>query len=254
MALPFDQAWMLATMLLWVRLGALFLASPVLTSVRAPLPFILLLTLVFAGSVVTGQGLKAGGTADVPMGFVLAVATEVVIGAMLGFAIQCALAAVAAAGQLLDIQLGFSMGAIFNPVTAASSSVLGSTLSLFAAVYFFATDAHLALFQGVLYSTEAVPLGSAWFVPSADLIIRPVAAMFTSAITVFAPALFVLLLVEVAAMVASRALPQMNVFFVAVPAKTLVGLVVLAASAPVIAPALSRAYAAGFKFWGEVLR
>lgn len=254
MTLPFDQGWMVATVLLWVRLGALFVASPIFTSVRAPLPFIVLLTLTFAGVLVTGQGLRASASAVAPLGFAVAVATEAVIGAMLGFAMQSALSAVAVAGQLLDVQLGFSMGAIFNPVTAASSSVLGSTLSLFAAVYFFASDAHLALFQGVVYSVEAVPLGSAWFVTSTDLIVRPVAAMFTAAITVFAPALFILLMVEVAAMVTSRALPQMNVFFVAVPAKTLIGLVVLAATAPFIAPSLGRAYAAAFKFWSEVLR
>lgn len=255
MSLRFDDAWLVSTVLLWVRVGALFLASPLVSIAKAPVAFIVLLTLVFAGTLAFAQDLQAPtATTATPLGFALCVITEAVVGTVLGFSIQCAMAAFGIAGQLLDVQMGFSMGSILNPVTRSSSPVLGSTLSLFAAAYFFATDAHLAIFRGLSFSVSSVPLGTPWFLQAPELIVRPVGAMFSVAVAVIAPVLFILLLVELASMVASRVLPQMNVFFVAIPAKIMIGLVVLALSGTFMAPTMSRAYADVFLFWSEVLR
>jgi flagellar biosynthetic protein FliR len=120
--------------------------------------------------------------------------------------------------------------------------------------YFFAVDAHLAVVGGIAFSVSSIPLGSSWFMRSPELLIRPVAAMFSLAIVVIAPVLFILLLVELAVMVAARVLPQMNVFFVATPAKTAVGLGALALSGSFMAPVAARAYADIFRFWTEVSR
>jgi flagellar biosynthetic protein FliR len=76
--------------------------------------------------------------------------------------------------------------------------------------------------------------------------------MFSLAIVVMAPALFMLLLVEVALDVMSRVLPQMNVMFVGMPVKVLVGLGALAVAAPGMAPVLRKVYASVFLFWQEV--
>ena len=87
----------------------------------------------------------------------------------------------------------------------------------------------------------------------ADLM-RPVGAMFTTAIAVIAPVLFMLLLVELVLMMVSRVLPQMNVFFVGIPAKILIGLALLAATSAWVGPVMVRAYAGIFRFWEVVLR
>jgi flagellar biosynthetic protein FliR len=244
-----------ATVLLWARLGALFLLSPIVSAIKAPPVFFVLFTFVLAGLLAAAFGLRpAQQPVDQVLPFALSLCAEVLTGAVLGFAVQCAFSAFNIAGQLLDVQMGFGIGAIFNPVTGTNSPVVGTVLSLFAVAFFFAVDGQDALVRGIAFSVQSVPPGRWWFLSSVDDMLRPFGAMFTTAIAVIAPALFVLLLVEVGAMIASRALPQMNVFFVAIPAKILIGLVMLALSAPFIAPTMGRAYAGIFRFWDGVLR
>jgi flagellar biosynthesis protein FliR len=85
-------------------------------------------------------------------------------------------------------------------------------------------------------------------------VVRPFGALFTTGVLIAAPVLFALLLAEVALGVLSRVLPQMNVFFVGIPAKILLGLGALALLMPAIGPAMARSFAGVFEFWDAVLR
>jgi flagellar biosynthetic protein FliR len=185
---------------------------------------------------------------------VLAVISEAAIGTMLGFALQCVMAAFTAAGQLLDLQMGLGIGAVFNPVTGGSSAATATALSLTALAYFFGVDGHLAAVRGLQFSLESIPPGSGWPVPPLEAFLRPAGAVFTLALVIAAPAMFVLLMIELAVMVVARVLPQMNVLFVAAPIKILAGFAALAISAPLIAPAAGEAYADAFRLWSGILR
>jgi flagellar biosynthesis protein FliR len=255
MALPlqFDPTWMLTTMLVWVRLGALFAFSPLVTAAKVPVTFLVLLTLCFAGLITSALSLRTTISLE-PGSFALAVLTEMALGALLGFALHCAFAAFALAGHLLDVQMGFGIGSIYDPVTQANTPVIGSTLALFGVALFFAVNGHHMMLRGITFSLSAVPPGGGWAAVSAMTLLRPVGAMFTAGVSVVAPVLLVLLLTEVALGITSRVLPQINVFFVGIPAKILVGLTTLALVAPAIGPAMTQAYAGIFRFWSEVLR
>jgi flagellar biosynthetic protein FliR len=253
MSLRFDEAWMIATVLLWVRLGVLFFVSPIVSAARVPATVAVLFTLALSGLLaMTFQSHAVPSPGG--LGFAVAVFGEVFVGALLGFALQCAFAAFSMAGQLLDVQMGFGMGAIFDPVTRSNTPVLGSLLSLFAVALFFAVDGHHAFVRGIAFSVTSLPPGSAPRGASLTDVLRPVGAMFTSAVAVIGPVLFLLLLVELVTMIASRVLPQMNVFFVAIPAKILLGLAALATSSAFIGPVMARAYVEIFRFWDGALR
>jgi len=254
MVIKFDQAWMLAAVLLWVRLGVLVFLSPFVSAAKVPVVVLVLFTGALAGVLAMALGLRATQALDNPLSLTLAVGSEVVLGALLGLAVQCAFAAFSMAGQMLDLQMGFGIGSVFDPVTRSNAPVLGTVLALFSVAYFFAADGHLAFMRGIAYSMTAVPPGTASFhTPLADLL-RPVAAMFSTAIAAIAPVLFLLLLVEAVLMMLSRVLPQMNIFFVAVSAKILIGFVTLAFAAAFIGPVMSKAYAGIFRFWDGALR
>lgn len=254
MSLKFDEAWMLATVLLWVRLGALFFMSPFVSAAKVPAVVVVLFTLALSGLFTMAFQVRAPQAMGDVVQFALAVATELFTGALMGLALQCAFAAFAMAGQVLDVQMGFGMGSIFDPVTRSNTPVLGSVLALFGVAFFFAVDGHHAFMRGIAFSVTAVPPGTLGVSLSLGDLMRPVGAMFTTAIAVIAPALFVLLLVELVLMMTSRVLPQMNVFFVGVPAKILIGLVVLATTSVYVGPVMAKAYSGIFRFWDGVLR
>jgi flagellar biosynthesis protein FliR len=108
--------------------------------------------------------------------------------------------------------------------------------------------------RGIAFSVSSLPPGSVVPALSPAALLRPFGAMFSAGVSVIAPVLFVLLLTELALGLISRVLPQMNVFFVGIPAKILVGLSVLALTATGIGQTMTATYASIFRFWDEVLR
>lgn len=247
-----DTAWTVATLLLWARLGALLVLSPLGQAIKAPGTFWVLFTLVLSGTLCAALGLRTPVPASVTGLFVMLM-TEVALGALLGFGLHAAFAALTMAGRLLDLQIGFGMAAVLDPVSRANAPVMGVALSMLAMSVFFGVDAHHALLRGVSHAAQWVPPGALWQLPDATVLLRAIGAMFTLGIVVMAPALFLLLLIEIVVDVMSRVMPQMNVMFVAMPVKALAGLAALALAAPGMAPVLRRIYAGVFDFWLGVL-
>lgn len=252
MPLQVDLQWAAATVLLWVRLAMVLTLSPIAQVVKAPPAFWVLFTLVLAGVLSAALGLRATPAANVA-GFALQVLSEATLGALLGLALHAAFAALGMAGRLLDLQMGFGMGAVLDPVTQSNAPVVGVALMLLGTAVFFGSEGHQALLRGLVFSVQAVPPGGLWQLPDAATLIRPVGAMFGMAVVLMAPALFVLLMVELVLGVASRVLPQMNVLFIGMPVKTLAGLATLAIAAPAMSPTLVQLHAGVFRFWEQVL-
>jgi flagellar biosynthetic protein FliR len=153
----------------------------------------------------------------------------------------------------LDVQSGFALANLFDPLSHTASPVLATALNMLAVVVFFALDGHHALMRGFAFSVEQVPLGST-FVVRPEAAVRQFGAMFSLGLALIAPAFVCLFIVELATSVMSRVLPQANVLVVVIPAKIFVGLAMLALSLPMLAPAMGRIYATIFRFWEEVLR
>jgi flagellar biosynthetic protein FliR len=252
MLLQLDLHWTAATLLLWVRMVMVLTLGPLAQLTRAPTTFWVLFTLVMAGMLSVALGLRATPARSLA-GFALQILGEAALGALLGLALHAAFAALGMAGRLLDVQMGFSMGAVLDPVTRANAPVVGVVLTLLGMSVFFGSDGHHALLRGLVFSVQVVPPGGVWQLPDAASLIRPVGAIFGMAVVLMAPALFVLLMVELVLGVASRVLPQMNVLFIGMPVKTLVGLSTLAIAAPAMAPALVQLQAGVLRFWEQVL-
>jgi flagellar biosynthetic protein FliR len=254
MTLVIDQAWLTASALLWVRLGALFFMTPILSGFNGPPVLLAILSLTLAGllssTLPPTQPALAPGLGQ----FVVAATLEAGLGALMAFGVHAAFAAFGMAGQILDLQIGFGAGAVFDPVTRRDTPVIGAIMTTFAAVVFFAVDGHHAFMRGIAFSVSQMPPGAvgAHFAPAA--VVRQFGAMFSLAIAMASPVMFTLLLVEAGLAVVSRMLPQMNVYFVGLPLKLLVGLTTLSFASSTLAPVMRRAFASIFQFWDEVLR
>jgi len=251
--LQFDPAWAYAALLLWLRLASLLVLSPLAAAIKAPIVFWLLFTLALAGTLSAALGLRTLPPAGA-LGLVLSVLGEVGLGALLGFALHCAFAAWLMAGRLLDVQMGFGMATILDPISGSQAPVMGTALSLLGMAVFFGVEGHQMLLRGIAYSVQAVPPGGAWQLANPQELLQPVLGLFSAGLVVMGPVIFVLVMLEIVLAVTSRVLPQMNVMFVGMPVKILVGFSVLALAAPAMGPAMARSYQAMFSFWQGVLR
>ena len=222
--------WGLSVMLLSVRLTVAVALSPALAAYG--IPAIVRIVLVFALATLTfaqhSPAPAAAGWLTAPGLLLGAVFAEVVIGVLMGLAVHVVLAALAFAGRLMDVQIGFAIGSVFDPVTATGSNVLGSIVSLVGVTIFVTSDAHLQLAQLLSQSLQVLPLGD---LPALADPTRPLLAgssIFVVGLTLAAPVAAALLLTDVAIGVASRNMPQINVLILAMPVKVIIGYVVLA--------------------------
>jgi len=252
-AFEIDPRWAFSVFLLSVRLGVFLAMTPILSGTSVPAPVRVLL--VLALTIFTVSALNVAPIA-VPTGFgqvLLATASEAAVGAVLAFGIFAAFAAFSVAGTLLDIQIGFGIGAVFDPVTRRQTPVIATAFDLLAITAFFAMDGHHALMRGIAYSLQQLPPGA--FV--ASLSVTPVAkqfgVMFLLGIALVAPAVFCVFLAEIGLAMLSRVMPQLNIFVLGIPVKIFVGLSVLVLSMAYVAPVMGKIFLSIFTYWEEVL-
>lgn len=222
--------WIVSVALLTVRLTAALALSPPFTAYGVPATTRISLTIALAALTFAYRvpAPDAAAWATQPAGLVMPIVAELFVGALLGLGVHVVMAALALAGRLLDVQIGFAIGSVFDPVTRSNSNVLGSLTALAGAAVFFASDAHFELVQLLAQSLDAFPLGK---LPAMSDPMRPLlaaGAMFSLGLAFAAPVVAALLLTDVAIGVASRNMPQVNVLILAMPMKIIVGYFVLA--------------------------
>ena len=252
---------LVAAMLASLRLGAMLLLTPILASGGTPLRVRVLAILGFATVLAAGmnssgplfsEALLARLAAD-PGLLMQAAVTEVALGATLGVGVHLAFSTFAVAGRLLDIQIGFGLGQVFDPMTHASMPLLATAFSQLAVVVFFLVDGHHALLRGVAYSFERFPIGQPWPVGAAmGPVLKQVAGLLGLSFALAIPVVFCLLIAEFVLGVLARNLPQMNMLAVGIPTKVVVGLIALSLWFSGIGSVMSRAYASIFENWTAI--
>jgi flagellar biosynthesis protein FliR len=230
MALDTLLPWLLTVALLTLRLTFAIALSPAFAAYRVPVLVRVALVLVLAALACAQRPpaqaavAAAGDLARV----IPAAGAEVIAGALLGLGAHVVLAALSLAGRLLDVQTGFGIGSIFDPVSGAGTSVLGALVGLLGVTLFIAADAHLVLADLVARSIEVYPLGT-W--PVLEDPIRPLLAagsLFTLGLALAAPVAAALVFTDVAVGAVSRNVPQLNVLVLAMPLKIVVAYAMLA--------------------------
>ena len=251
MSLTVDSGWMAHVLLVSLRIGALFVLTPLFGAAPLPGRVKAFLALALAAAMVGTMELPAldTGVLTGTGAMVVASLSELVIGAAMAFGLFAAFAAFQFAGKLLDVQIGFSLGTVFDPVTRTQAPLLGTLLNLLAVMLFFSLDAHHLLMKAIAHSLVSLPPGSlpqSWDLAAfADQF----GVMFLFGLTIAAPVVFALLLLDVGLGIASRTMPQLNIFTVGIPIKIAAGLLVFMGTLAALAPVFGRVFNSVLTFW-----
>lgn len=239
--------------LLSVRVTGMLLLTPVFSAARIPGSAKVVLVLGLATALSMGWAPASSSTVslDITIG---QIASEFVLGATLGLGVALAFAAFSIAGRVLDVQIGFGLAEVFDPATARPISALDAAFSRTGVLVFLLVNGHHALLRSLAASIERFPIGAPWrVVDSAEALMRQAGGLFGLAFSLVAPAVFCILLVEVALGVVARNLPQMNMFVLALPVKVIVGLTVLALWFSGVGNVMIRVYASIESGWTQIL-
>jgi flagellar biosynthetic protein FliR len=220
--------------LVLARVSPLFVMAPLFSSRQVP---VRVRTVVACGLAIGMTPLAMHGQ-HVPndvlelFGLVL---KELLVGLAFALSISLLFAAISSAGALLDMLVGFSFGAIVDPLTGNQSAVLTQVYGLVALAVFVAIDGTSWVVGGLARTFDLVPLTAAPDIASlATGVVATFTTIFASALEVAAPVLIACVITDVAFGVVTRVVPQLNVFAVGFPVKIVVGLLVVGASLPFV--------------------
>lgn len=171
---------------------------------------------------------------DVPLQeeiILLIILKEIFIGVILGFLFSIPFWAMDGVGALLDRQRGVMSGQLFSPAVGSQSTILGNALSLFIIALLFTSGGFYYLLDAFLLGFKVWPVAT--FFPS----INPEMGVFFlhvfdnlmyMILLISAPVLMVIFMVDVGFGFLNRAVPQINVFFLSLPVKGAMALLILA--------------------------
>lgn len=235
----FGEQRVLAFFLVLARISPLFMLAPLFSSKMVPAR----VRSVIAVGLAIGLAPVVTPSTDLPtdvMGIGSLMAKELLVGSAFAYALAATFAALAVAGSFLDTTIGFSYGSLVDPVNGSQSAILSSTYSMLGLMIFIAIGGDAWVIKGLAHTYEVVSLTQ---YPSLAHIVQGASGafvkVFTSAFQVAGPVLIALILTDAAFGMLTRVVPTLNAFQVAVPAKVVLGLMLVGASMPFVAGWLS---------------
>lgn len=163
----------------------------------------------------------------------ITVFSEILIGLLMGFMLQFLFAAAQMAGDYIGMDMGLAMATELDPNFNAQTSVISQFYYILIVMSFILLEGHHFLIQAFEFSFIAVPVASVHLSDAAlTILIKTVGTIFAIAIKIAAPAIVALFLTSISMGIAARVVPQMNIFFVAIPLRIAVGLFAMILSFP----------------------
>ncbi|HVU76500.1 MAG TPA: flagellar biosynthetic protein FliR [Gaiellaceae bacterium] len=216
------------------RVGPLFVLAPVLSApfIAARAKFIVAAAFALALTPIAAANQVV--PAD-PLPFLLTLGKEIAVGLSFSLALAVVTAAVTAGASVLDTTVGFSYGAVIDPITGNNNGILGQVYGMFAALVLLVSGGLRYMLMGLSRSYDLVPLGH---VPSlnslARLALDGLVQIPVIGLELVGPVLLATIVAEGAFGLLARTVPRMNVFVVSMPLKILLAFAVIGVSLPLV--------------------
>jgi flagellar biosynthesis protein FliR len=217
-----------AALLVCIRVSGLFVFAPVFSSQALPAKvksvFLVVLTVVLApiAAALPGSHVEVG---------LQSVLGELGVSALLGLSLALLNELASLAGQLLGMQFSFSLVNLLDPNSEVQTPLLSQMLGLLEITVLLTAGLHRTILAALLHTFLAVPLGSGLAPRNLGLpLVGMMSGVFFAALQLAAPVMSATLLVEIGIALMSRVSPQLPVLALTVPAKTVLGYVVLIGS------------------------
>ncbi|MDA7981984.1 MAG: type III secretion system export apparatus subunit SctT [Alphaproteobacteria bacterium] len=228
-------AWTTALLLVLPRAAGFFLFLPFFSNQVLPaIAKFSLFTVLVIPALPHGRASLAEYAADIgPLSasvLILLLLKESLLGIVVGFATALVFRVPGMIGDFIDNQRGTSIAQVFNPAQGDQSSNLGAFLGQVFIVWFLLSGGLTSLLALLYESYRVLPPAS--FLPrfgreSLDALVAVFIATLHLLVVLAAPMIFIMMLVDIALGLANRFAPQLNVFFLAMPIKSVVALFAL---------------------------
>ena len=221
----------LTYLLVFARVGAMIMLLPGFGTMGVPARVRLVLAL--AVSLALTPTVQSAYPAEAPQTFLslaILIGQEITAGVLVGAMAAVIMSSLHVAGFLIASQIGLSYAQTLDPTQNTQGAVVGNFLTLLGTVMIFMTDLHHLAIGAIAGSYRMLPPGG--HLPTGDmaqLVIRLVSSSFALGFQLATPFMVFGFAVYAALGVLAKLMPQLQVFFVAVPINILCGFVIMLA-------------------------
>ncbi|MDR3414388.1 MAG: flagellar biosynthetic protein FliR [Formivibrio sp.] len=212
-----------------VRLSGLMLFAPFFSSIAIPVRIKAVLVLALTLLLYPAVGHEIAGQTLANWPFM--VFTEFLIGVGMGIATNVVFEAVQLTGQVLGVQMGYSLVNILDPQSQVDTTVVAVFYQSIVMLLFLRMDVHYWLLRAVGNSFRYVPPGTAHLSGLFTMsILNTVGDMFGLGIQIAAPVLSATLAADIVLGLLCKASPQIPLMLLGPAVKSLLGIFVLIAT------------------------
>ena len=173
----------------------------------------------------------------------LCIVLNYMFGALIGYIVNCVIATITAAGDMINTQMGLSSAMVLDPTTRAQTSIIGNLFTLVGVIIFMSIGGLYWLIDAFIRSFDIFPMyGVA--IPLEKIINLDYLVLITSYILVVgmqiaAPVLLATLGQDIILGTISKTAPQVNVFQMSFLFKPVMGALILTWILPMLINVIS---------------
>jgi flagellar biosynthesis protein FliR len=208
-----------------LRVSGLMIFAPFFSSAVIPPRIKIVLVIVTTAVLYPVYGAKVApvGATEWPM----MVASETLVGIAIGLATSAVFEAAELAGQVLSVQMGYSLVNILDPNTQVESTIVATLHQSLAMLLFLTLGVHYWILRAIAHSFDYLPPGTATVNPLlARALLHEGAIVLQLGIQIAAPVLAATLLADLMLGLLGKASPQMPLMLLGPAIKSPLGLLV----------------------------
>lgn len=172
------------------------------------------------------------------IGYASIVVSEALVGLIIGFFTNISYYILVLSGQLMDMEIGFSMVNELDPTSNIQTTITSNYYSNLIILMMLVTNLHHYLIIALADTFKIIPLGGANIRPSMYLLmLRFMKDYFIIGFRIVLPVFGTILILNSILAILAKVAPQMNMFVIGMQLKVFVGLIVLfllAGSTPIV--------------------
>ena len=237
------------------RLSGIMMFAPFFSNQTVPMPIRAVFALV-AASVLTPSLTLSAVPADLGLNSIIGLASgEILSGILLGLAASCIFAGFQFAGQIVSLQLGFSLINQIDPQTNVEVPVFSFFQNYIGLLFFLLINGHHWFLLAVNESFGALPVGGVQIQgPVITWLVYLTGQVFVIGLKISGPILTVTIITDIVLGIIGRAAPQIHIIIVSMPLKILVGFGCLSFSFYFLPRYLDGVYSGLFKVLFSLVR
>ena len=240
--LNYDASHLLAFILVLIRVGGIISTAPVFGSSNTPPQMKVVISLMLALSLYPFIP-SITVFPNRPDHYIVLIASELLIGMVLGIIARFLFGAVEFAGTVIGFQMGLGMAMVFDPQSQEQISRVGRFETTPATLIVLAMDGHLIVLQALVRSYSVLPPGgSSISRPLIEKLTELSASVFVIGLQIGAPLIVALFLANAVIGLLARSVPQIQVFVVGFPLTLILGFLFLLFGMPFFAQAVHQMF------------